>query len=104
MSIDFKYEPQSDLDRKHPGMEITIFWTYQLAPELKEEIDESQFLSQGETRLQSPPSDDPMVVSNYYSWYIELPFGTFRIDKVVKHKQKDAPVTPNEYTLIIEPE
>lgn len=85
-------------------MEITIQWSYQLAPELYDGYFEHQFASQGETRLESQPSDDPKIVSNYYSWFMELPYGNFKIEKVTKHKQKDALLAPNEYQVIIEPE
>jgi hypothetical protein len=67
-------------------------------------LDESQFLAEDSRRIESQPSDDPKMISNYYTMYMELPFGTFKIDKVVKHKAKDFILAPNEYQVVIEPE
>jgi hypothetical protein len=78
-------------------MTLSVFYTYSMAPELKDEFDESQFETSKELILESQESDDPTLHINYYSWETELPYGKFVIDKVIKHKAKDAVVSQGDY-------
>lgn len=45
MNVIFKYDPENEQDRKWAGMQIKFYYTYNMAPELKDEFDEFQFES-----------------------------------------------------------
>lgn len=43
MKVIFKYDPENDQDKRRAGMEIKFFFTYNMAPELEDEFDKTQF-------------------------------------------------------------